>query len=811
MFTIIPHIFLSSCVKIQEEQLAQNRNRSFNDTWMFFRGDTSGAQLPEFDDSQWRILDLPHDWSIEDLPGEQSDKQVGPFSKDSPGGTSTGFTIGGTGWYRKHFTLDKTDSAKSVILHFDGIYMESDVWINGQHVGFHAYGYTPFYYDISPYLNPAGERNNISIRVKNNGKNSRWYSGSGIYRNVWLTVVEPVHIDVWGVYITTSEITDTTAKINLAVSIKNELANVYKGIAKIKIIDSDDKVVGMTQETFTVGAKNITRMEQTVDIAQPIRWSPENPYLYKAEITVIALGRLKDIYCVNFGIRTIDDSAEKGFRLNGKSILLKGGCLHHDNGLLGSAAYNRAEERKVELLKSYGFNTVRTAHNPPSESFLNACDRLGIMVIDESFDMWERPKNKQDYHRYFKEWWHKDLQAMLLRDRNHPSIIMWSIGNEVNERADSSGIRIARDLIKTVRALDTTRPVTNAICGFWDHPGKPWEDTTPAFDLLDISGYNYQWHRYSNDHEQYPNRLIYGSESITREAWENWCLVEKYPYIIGDFVWTAMDYLGETGIGHAVYRSNDEKDLFAMPWPWYNAWCGDIDICGNKKPQSYYRDIVWGRSKLELLVHTPVPKGKTEMVSYWGWPDEYPSWNWTGSEGDPLQVSAYTTCSKVRLDLNGKVIGEKTMEADSGITVTFKVPYEPGILKCSGFIDGKKVVTQLLKTSGPPAGIRINPDRHTIRADRNDLAYIAIEIIDAEGNLVPDAALPVHLNLTGEGELLATGNAAPDQMASFKQPQCITYRGRSLVILRPTSTPGTISITAEAQGLRPASITITTK
>jgi beta-galactosidase len=804
-------IFLSGCLQDNTASFIQKRDRSFNENWKFFRGDTAGAELPEFKDAQWRLLDLPHDWSIEDLPGEQNEDQLGPFSKSSPGNTSTGYTIGGTGWYRKHFTLENTDSAKTVILYFDGVYMESDVWINGRHIGFHPYGYTPFYYDISKYLNPAGKNNIIAVRVRNSGRNSRWYSGSGIYRPVWLTVVESVHVDIWGVSITTPEVSRDRAKIKLNVSIKNEFPGDRDLLLMITVTDPDKKMAATMEKKGIVSGRSKTDFEQNIEIKQPGLWAPNTPQLYQAEIRLLTGGNISDIYTINFGIRSIEYSSDKGFLLNNESIKLKGSCIHHDNGMLGSAAFDRAEERRVELMKDNGFNAVRTSHNPPSQAFLDACDRLGILVIDEAFDIWERPKNPQDYHRFFINYWQHDLQSMLLRDRNHPSVIMWSIGNEVNERADTSGIRIARQLINTVRALDASRPVTNAICSFWDHPGRDWSETAAAFELLDISGYNYQWREYSNDHAKYPKRIIYGSESIPGETWENWRQVETYPYVVGDFVWTGMDYLGETGIGHAVYRQKGEEDAFAMPWPWYNAWCGDIDICGNKKPQSFYRDVVWDRSKLEILVHEPVPDGKKEVISYWGWPAEYPSWNWAGEEGKPLQVSVYTTCTKVRLELNGKIVGEKTVEVDSGITVKFEVPYQPGTLKAVGLIDGKEIISKSIKTSGPPTAIRLSADRPIIRAKRNDLAYIAVEVVDSADNRVPDASIPVHLNLSGEGELLAAGNAAPDQMSSFKQLQCTTYRGRALVILRPTITPSTIKLTAEAAGLTPTSVVIQTK
>ena len=804
-------ILLLNCAGHVSDENKYHRGLLFNTNWKFFRGDTTDAQQPAFNDEQWRILDLPHDWSIEDLPGKPSEEQIGPFSKESPGGTSTGYVIGGKGWYRKHFTLDRSDSIKTAVLIFDGVYMESDVWVNGKHAGFHAYGYTPFWYDITPYLRPAGEENIIAVRVKNIGKNSRWYSGSGIYRNVWLAMLDPLHIDIWGVNITTHEISDERAGVKLSVCLKNNLKTESEYLLAAKIKNPGGKIVAETKQSGHIVENGKDSVEISISIPQPEFWSPDYPNVYTAEFTIMIQGQIRDVDQVIFGIRSIEYSVDNGFLLNGEPLLLKGGCMHHDNGLLGAAAFDRAEERRVQLMKNNGFNAIRTSHNPPSQAFLDACDRYGMLVIDEAFDMWERPKRDDDYHRFFTTWWRKDLQSMLLRDRNHPSIIMWSIGNEVSERADTSGLRIAHQLIQYVHQFDTTRPITNAICDFWDHRGRTWDETAPAFELLDIGGYNYQWRHYTSDHEKFPDRIMFGSESIPGEAWENWMQVIKNPYVIGDFVWTGMDYLGETGIGHAVYRQEGEKDVFAMTWPWYNAWCGDIDICGDKKSQSYYRDVVWGKSQLELLVHEPVPEGKKEIVSYWGWPTEYPCWNWTGTEGIPLQVSVYTGCSKVQLELNDNIIDTKTINPDSGITARFEVPYQPGKLKATGFVNDKKVVVKIIKTSGPPSRIQLKADRSLITTDRRDLAYVAIVIEDEEGNRVPDAEIRVNLSLSGEGELLVAGNAKPDAMTSFRQPYCRTYRGRALAIIRPTAVAGEIKLTAEAEGISPASISIQTK
>jgi beta-galactosidase len=478
--------------------------------------------------------------------------------------------------------------------------------------------------------------------------------------------------------------------------------------------------------------------------------------------------------------------------------------MHHDNGLLGSAAFERAEERRVQIMKKNGFNAIRTSHNPPSEAFLNACDRLGMLVIDETFDIWERPKNPQDYHRFFAQWWKKDVESMILRDRNHPSVIIWSIGNEINERADTSGIRIAGSIIEHIKKFDDTRPFTNAICEFWDIPGKPWDATAGAFEMLTIGGYNYQYLRYESDHEKYPQRIMMGTESVPKDAYGNWEMVEKHPYVIGDFVWTGMDYLGETGIGHTQYMTKDQQDVFAMTWPWFNSWCGDIDLIGDKKPQMLYRDVIWNNSKLELNVHPPIPEGKFEQVSYWGWPDEYPHWNWNGYEDKIMRVSAYTKGTAVRLFLNGREIGIKEVSPDTKLTATFDLPYEPGELKAIAYENEKEIAEKIFKTTGVPTAIRLNADRDMLTEGRRDIAYITIEVVDEFGQVVTDAANTVNISVSGNGELIGSGNACPNDMKSMGKTTLNVFHGKALAIVRPLAGSGKITIQVTGKGLTEA-------
>jgi beta-galactosidase len=787
------------------------RNQDFDSGWKFNRGDISGAELANFDDSQWRTLDLPHDWSIEDLPATEGKKQIGPFSEDSPGKGSTGNVMGGIGWYRKPFTLDQSSVGKKVQILFDGVYMNSEVWINGQSLGIHPYGYTPFYYDLTPHLKPAGEPNMLAVKVNNNGKNSRWYSGSGIYRHVVLQITDQVHIPIWGISVVTPEVSKEKATVKLNIKIANEVKKAGKLQITTRLVSPTSLANVEAITTINPFSDELADAEQIFELKNPELWSIDSPQLYQAITEVSFNGKVVDQQTTIFGIRSIEFSAEKGFLLNGENVLLKGGCMHHDNGPLGSATIDRAEERRVELMKKFGFNAIRTSHNPPSRQFLDACDRLGVLVIDEAFDQWKRPKNPEDYNLYFDQWHQRDVEAMVMRDRNHPSVIIWSIGNEIPERADTTGLVITKNLSDIIKKIDQTRPVTAAMCEFWDIKGKPWEDTAPAFALLDVGGYNYQWKRYESDHTQFPNRMMIGTESVAKEALENWQMVEKHPFVMGDFVWTSMDYLGESGIGHALIVSPNDKPQFSPGWPWYNSYCGDIDICGFKKPQSYFRDVVWKISNLEMAVHAPIPNGMKENVSFWGWPDEQQNWNWTGNEIQKLQVNVYSNFPEVRLELNGKVIGTKPVSAETKLTATFEVSYETGELKAIALKDGKEMETKVLKTTGKPAKIRLTADRSELKASRNDLSYVTVEVTDDAGNLVPNAVFPVQFKVEGAGELAAVENGNPTDMKSFHQPQVNSFKGKCLVILRPAGTSGEIKLKAESAGLESAEIVLLTK
>jgi beta-galactosidase len=805
-----------------------SRNRLFNTHWMFIRDSIVGAELISYDDSKWLMIDLPHDFSLMDLPGEDTEEQTGPFTKHSPGANDTGHTLGGTGWYRKVFVIDKKDKGKTIVLQFDGVYMESEVWVNGRKIGNHKNGYTPFSYDITYMLHKPGEKNVIAVKVDNIGKNSRWYSGSGIYRNVHLIVTDPVHVSMWGAYITTPEISTDLAKINVELAIRNdEPADVSTQVI-INILDKKGEVLCSAEEAVGIKALSDYTLEKRLIVENPLLWSIDNPGLYKAEIVLKRDGKIVDVYNQTFGIRTIEFSAEKGFLLNGQSVLLKGACLHHDNGFLGAAAIERAEYRRVELMKENGYNAIRCSHNPPSETFLNACDDLGILVIDEFTDMWNLYKNRNDYSRFFHNYWEKDLTDMMLRDRNHPSVIMWSIGNEIPKKDVADGTRIGAQLVNKVKQLDSTRSVTEGVPSFLIHGG--WKNTKDHFALLDVCGYNYMRSVYESDHQQYPDRIMYGSESYPNQAYEYWKAVEDHPWIIGDFVWTAMDYIGEVSVADAKYvhekntihlqlrdglpEGTNPEMLFdylantESKWPAYLSWCGDLDIIGEKKPQGYYRDVLWDRSVIEMNVHEPIPDGYIEDISLWGWPREWASWNWNGYEGKPLQVRVFTKASQVKLLLNGQTIDEKILSEANKYIATFDVLYQAGKLTAVAIKNGKEIGCKELITAGEPQSIRLTVDREVIKSNRNDLAFVKIEVVDKEGLVVPTDTMKVEIAVTGCGELVASGNANPSDMKSANRTILNVFRGQAQAIIRPFEDHGEIVVNVKADGLRTSTLRI---
>lgn len=783
--------------------VAQERKINIDSNWKYQYGSHKEAIAPDFDDSEWRTLDLPHDWSVETDAATAAGNNIGPFSKNSTEGSASGQTVGGEGWYRKTFTLSEEDLKGKVSLYFEGAYYHTYIYLNGRHIYFNPYGYSSFRFDITDHVLPAGEENTLSVCVKNEGKNTRWYAGSGIYRHVWLIKTPALHLDDWS-----TNIEAISEDVKVSSLILNESGENKTATFTAEIYDSENKLITTKSLETKVNSGKEEPVVLNIQISDAKKWSPETPNLYKAVLSV-SDGETTDRYSTKFGIRTIEFSAEKGFLLNGVPTLLRGGCVHHDNGLLGAASFDRAEERRLQILKNNGFNAVRCSHNIPSEHFLYACDSIGLMVIDEAFDHWLVAKNPNDYHNFFTEFSNRDLQVMLRRDRNHPSIIMWSIGNEVPGRIEPEGMAAAERLRKMVKKYDTTRPVTAAICD-WDIPWHPWEDeTAKAFNSLDVGGYNYLYNKYESDHSKYPNRIMYGAESYAKHASQNWDLVEKHPYVIGDFIWTAMDYVGEAGIGSASIRKSGNQSQF-QDWPWFNGWCGDIDLIGQKKPQSYYRDVVWHLAPITMGVERPIPSGYYQSISNWGWQLEQQSWTFNDlTEKDIMTVNVYSRAPRVRLYLNDELLDEKA--TSNTYWAGFYIPYRPGVLKAVEFDGTKEGAYFILETTSADAAIRLTADRKEIRSNNTDLSYVTIELIDEKGRVITsNSERKINITVEGEGSLLAAGNASPTDMESFRSETPKLYNGRALAIIKSSDTEGEIKLKVTSEGLADAVITIKT-
>jgi len=774
----------------------------FDDNWQFHKGGAQRADAFNFDDSQWRTIDLPHDWSIEDLKGTQS-----PFDQDAVSQVSGGYTVGGTGWYRKSFNIPAEQKNKRIYIQFDGVYMNADFWLNGEHIGNHPYGYTSFWFDITGKVK-FGEKNVLAVQVKNEGQNSRWYSGSGIYRHVWLRIVEPVHVAQWGTYITTAEVSLSSAKVNIKTTIKNETADLVKVKLITHILTSNDTEITTTESTNSIEAGKNIEFDQNLVVTNPKLWSTETPTLYKAVFEVFSDEKLMDKTETKFGIRTISFSVGNGFSLNGKSIKLKGGCVHHDNGPLGSRAFDRAEERRIELLKASGYNAIRCSHNPPSPAFLDACDRLGMLVMDEAFDMWRIANNPYDYHLFFDDWWQRDIESMVKRDWNHPSVIIWSIGNEIRNMESPEVIAVEKQLADLVRKLDPTRPVAAAVNNL-----RPQKD--PFFVNLDVCGYNYaaggdhgQESIYVQDHKRVPNRIMFGTESYPLEAFSAWMPVLDNSFVFGDFVWTAFDYIGEASIGWLGYWQENF-------YPWNLAYCGDIDVCGWKRPQSFYRDALWKENQISVFVTPPTPtfplNPNKQTWSKWEWHDVVADWNWKGYEGKNFEVTVYSSCEQAELFLNGKSLGKKNTNRETQFIAKWEVPYSIGELKAIGYKSKKQIATSILQTTGEPKTIKITPDRTELRADSQDLSYITVELVDEKGNRNPKSDNLVEFVIEGEGTIIGVGNANPMSNESNQLPQRKAWQGRCLVIVKATNKTGAIKLTASVNGMPSSSVTLSTR
>ncbi len=786
----------------------------FDFGWRFTLDNPAQAEAVDHDDSKWRQVDLPHDWSIEGAP-----------DRNNAMGNDGGYYPDGIGWYRKTFTMPASTDGRKVWLYFEGVYERSEIYVNGQRVGGRPYGYSPFYCDVTTVVKP-GQKNVVAVKADNSHqRNCRWYTGSGIYRHVWLITSDKIHIDNQGIFITTP----TTEKVNVRASLMNESGIDSRVTMRVNIPGIGEKSITTdlpaTSAALPATSTDLPATAATTDIDLSFRvnnarlWSPEEPNLYTATITIERDGRVIDSREQTFGIRTFSYSADEGFTLNGKKIELNGACVHHDNGMLGARGLDRADEWRVELLKKGGFNAVRTSHNLSTEAFLDACDRLGLIVIDEAFDNWREKKNDEDYHKHFDRWWKQDVQAMVLRDRNHPSILIWSTGNEVIERKKIEIVTTARRLAAAVKEIDPTRPVTSALCA-WD---SDWEIYDPLAEAHDIVGYNYMIHKHATDHQRDPERIIIQTESYPRDAFRNWDLLTHHNYIVGDFVWTGLDYLGESGIGRWWYDEDTHGEHYQRPlFPWHGAYCGDIDITGWRKPISHYRDMLHnGTKKLKdkntetLYVAVREPNGYAGRgnihTGLWAvWPT-WESWNWPGHEGKDIEVEVLSLHESVRLYLNGRLIGEKATTRAEQHKAIFTLPYAEGELLVEAIDGGEVVETRSLATAGEPYALRATADRTLIDADGQDLSFIVIEVVDRQGRVVPNATNLLQLRLTGRATLEAAGSADMTDTSSYITTTPRVWKGRAMAIIKSQRKAGSAVLKISSNGLKSTSVKVKTK
>lgn len=755
---------------------------NFDKNWSFNLGDVNQAQGVGLDDTKWRRLDLPHDWSIE-----------GKFSEDNPAKPEGGALPGGIGWYRKTFVAPDGSKVKLTYIEFDGVYQKSDVWINGHHLGFRPNGYISFRYDLTPYLKCGGQKNVIAVKVDNSMQpNSRWYSGSGIYRHVRLVTVNKIAVDQWGTFVTASKVSETKVNISVQTIIRNQEAKKDKYKLVTGLYDMAGKAVGGQVVNELSINDSLATAKQDLSVIKPRLWSPDDPALYKVVSKIMSGKTVLDTYTTTIGIRNFYFDIDKGFVLNGKSVKIKGVCMHHDLGCLGAAMNIHALARQLKILKEMGCNAIRTSHNPPSPELLDLADSMGFIVMDEAFDCWEKAKEKYDYHLFFKQWHKRDLEDQVLRDRNHPSVVIWSIGNEIPEQSDSSGFRIAKDLAVIVHKLDSTRPVTAAN----NHPDT--KNQIIKSGAIDLVGYNYHHNDLVGFHERYPDKKFIGTETtsaletrgiydipsdsirrwsdedkqpmntdFTVSAYDNvstpwgstheetWKIIKKYDFLSGMFIWTGFDYLGEPT---------------PYTWPARSSYFGIVDLAGFPKDVYFMYQSEWtNKPVLHLLPH----------------------WNW--EPGKTVDVWAYyNNADEVELYLNGKSLGVKKKQADD-LHVMWHVKYEPGILRAVSRKNGVEVLSTEVKTAGVPTSIQLSVDKWILKAGDADLAFITAKLLDKEGNLVPFAKKKITFKVTGNAFIAGVDNGDPTSHEPFKADCRYTFNGLALAVIQARQQRGPVA------------------
>ena len=817
---------------------------SFNDGWQTRSkvnpfAELSGTKVP------FRPVTLPHDAMVER-------ERAAPGGEATMEGGAGAYFPGGTYEYRKTFSVPEEQRGKRILFEFEGVYRDAVVFINGDYAGQRPFGYSHFFIDADRFLR-FGEDEDNEIRVEaRTHRDSRWYTGAGIYRDTWMLVGEVVRIAPDGVRVTTPDIDGERAVVEVATRVENDSLAIRTVDVVTEVRDADGSVVASDVSKATVLPGEPATVRQRLYVRAPLRWSPDAPALYDATVTLKDLDADVDTETVTFGIRSLSLDPEHGLRINGETVKLRGACVHHDNGVLGAATFARAEERRVRLLKDAGFNAIRMSHNPMSKAMLDACDRLGMLVVDEAFDVWTSGKSEFDYSLNFPEWWERDIEAMAAKDFNHPSVIMYSIGNEIPETGSPLGAAWGRKLAEKVRSLDHTRYVTNAVNGMLavmselgklrpqsqekaadagegeekgintlmadagdmmnaiSASGLVTEKTAESFAVLDVAGMNYAEARYALDKDLFPNRIILGTETFPTRIDGNWRLVKQHGHVIGDFTWTGWDYLGEVGIGRPQYLTPDTpRPSHTAPYPYLVAGCGDLDITGHRRPASYYREIVFGlRTQPYLAVRRPEHHDKTYAGTPWAWSDTVATWTWPGSEGEPVTIEVYGDADEVELLVNGRSLGRQPVGEDHRFRTEFDTTYEPGELLAIAYRDGTETGRHTLRSATGPVRLHTETDRPVITANGGDLAYITLTLTDPDSTLHTAADRPVRLEVSGPGVLLGFGSADPSTEERFDATERRTHEGRALAVLRPTGL-GKIRLLATAPECEPVEALVT--
>jgi len=748
-------ISLSSISNLSAQRNVQN----FDKDWRFHEGDTSGAEAMTFADASWRQLTVPHDWSIE-----------GAYDKNNKTGRGGGYLPNGIGWYRKSFEAPESYQNKKVFIEFDGVMANSDVWINGLHLGKRPFGYVSFMYELTPHLKPG--KNIIAVKADNTLQPaSRWYSGAGIYRHTRLIVTHPLHIEQWGIFVSTPEVSNTKATVLIQTNLINASLSQQQIILETSLLDANGKQVGSSKSNQKVEAGKSLKIDQRIVLNNPVLWDVDQPKIYRAITKVLSGNKIIDDQETNFGIRQFHFDAATGFHLNGKNLKLKGVCLHHDGGAVGAAVPLRIWEKRLETLKLFGVNAIRTAHNPMATEFMDLCDRMGFLVMNETFDTWTARKSNADhgYNLFFNDWWEKDTRDIVMRDRNHPSIIMYSVGNEIRDNLnDSTGFKKYRDQQNLIHRLDSTRPVTMALF----RPGESKVYTNGFVETMDIVGQNYRDNELVAVHNAKPQLKVVGTENgHTRDAW---LVMRDNPFIAGHFLWTGIDYLGEAD------------------WPSIGSGAGLLDKTGAPKPRAYERGSWWSDKPMVYIARKISNAGTGQLVSDWtpSDPDTY----------DEASIEIYSNCEEVELFLNDQSLGKKKHPADDA-PLEWNFAYKPGTLKAVAKNKGAIVATHQLITAGPPAKIKLTADKMIINNDWNDVVFVTATVVDANGNKCPNADHLINFNTNGPGIIASVDNGNRMSHELYKVKQRQAYQGECIAIIKSSDSKGKITVTASSQGL----------